>query len=524
LHLKLITSGEVRTIPQPEGLPPEAITWYPHYWFSDGTRFIAIQKDATGGLNSWFISALGGLPRLLRENANAVIPSPDGSRIAYLAGAIRTDGSASELWLMGTQGENPRKFLAAPEGDSLKWPVWSPDGQRIAYTRYHNSESSIECRNLEGKELTTLFSDPRFIVWGLWWFPDGRLFFTAKDVEPDGDSILWEVRVDQMTGRPLSHPRRITKWAGMKVWILNGTLDGKRLTVQKAFTQVDVFVGDLDAKGHRLKNPRRLTFDEQQDWPFAWSNDSKAIFFHSDRNGQFDIFRQGLDQETAVPVVTGPGNQWGATLSPDGSLILFIEERPGGGVKTRVMRAPVSGGPREMVLEATGLDGLGCSWSPANLCVLTEVSPDLKQYILTAFDPMKGRGRELTRVNLRQPIDHSLANLSRDMSYFAFAENLPGSQKRIRIVSLSGGEAREVVIQREMQMTSLAWANDGKGFYIGSSDGALLFVDMDGNADILWRRETLWDYGPGALPSRDGHHLAVAAWTIDSNVWMLENF
>jgi hypothetical protein len=73
-------------------------------------------------------------------------------------------------------------------------------------------------------------------------------------------------------------------------------------------------------------------------------------------------------------------------------------------------------------------------------------------------------------------------------------------------------------------MTSLTWAIDGKGFYIGSSDGALLFVDLDGRADILWKRETLWGFGPAGLPSRDGRHLAMSARTIDSNVWMLENF
>ena len=89
---------------------------------------------------------------------------------------------------------------------------------------------------------------------------------------------------------------------------------------------------------------------------------------------------------------------------------------------------------------------------------------------------------------------------------------------------LSGGEAREVVIKREILVKSLAWANDGRGFYIGSSDGALLFVDMDGRADILWKRETLWGWGHAGIPSPDGHHLAMSGWTMNSNVWMLENF
>ena len=65
---------------------------------------------------------------------------------------------------------------------------------------------------------------------------------------------------------------------------------------------------------------------------------------------------------------------------------------------------------------------------------------------------------------------------------------------------------------------------DGKGFFVGSSDGALLFVDMDGRSEVLWKRQTLWGIGPAGLPSPDGRRLAISAWTIDSNMWMLENF
>ena len=68
---------------------------------------------------------------------------------------------------MGAQGENPRKFLTAPQGESFYWPVWSPDGQRIAYMRSHAGGVSIESRNLKGEQLTTILSDPKFYLWGL---------------------------------------------------------------------------------------------------------------------------------------------------------------------------------------------------------------------------------------------------------------------------------------------------------------------------------------------------------------------
>ena len=42
-------------------------------------------------------------------------PRPMAHTIVYLAGSF-SGGAASELWLMGAQGEDPRKVLTAPEG------------------------------------------------------------------------------------------------------------------------------------------------------------------------------------------------------------------------------------------------------------------------------------------------------------------------------------------------------------------------------------------------------------------------
>jgi serine/threonine protein kinase/Tol biopolymer transport system component len=524
LYLMLIETGEMRTVPQPEGATAENTTdWYPAYWFPDGTRFHASRFDATGNPNTWVISALGGPPRLLRTNANPGPPSPDGSQIVYLRDA-RTGVLANELWLMGAQGENPHRFLTPAEGERFDWPVWSPGGQRIAYWRGHGSEASIESRDLKGEHLTTIFSDPRFYVWNLWWFLDGRMLFTAGEPGPNqNDSGLWEIQVDPKTGHPLSSPKRITKWAGFWVGVLNATTDGKRLAIMRASYQSDVFVGEWDVRGRRLKNPRRLTLDEHNDSPIAWTRDGKAVLFFSDRNGQLDIFKQALDQETAEPVITGPGIKYDPVLSPDGSWILYWQHVAGG--NKRIMRVPISGGAPEMVLEQKRINDLKCSWSPASLCVMSEVSPDGKQYIFTAFDPMKGRGRELSRVTFKQPVGDYFLDLTRDGSRLAFAQELPGSERRIQVVPLSGGEAQEVVIKRDIQMTSLDWAIDGKGFYVGSCSlgGVLLFVDMEGHTDILWKKGKWW-LGPRGLPSPDGRYLAMLGWTVDSNIWMLENF
>ena len=118
LYLKLIESGEVRPIPQPEGLSAENTSWMAGRWFPDGTRFLAQRSDAARNLSTWVISVLGGPPRLLRKNSE---PQARPRRMALRLSIW--PATESELWLMGAQGENPRKVLTAPKGDSLTWPL-----------------------------------------------------------------------------------------------------------------------------------------------------------------------------------------------------------------------------------------------------------------------------------------------------------------------------------------------------------------------------------------------------------------
>ena len=197
------------------------------------------------------------------------------------------------------------------------------------------------------------------------------------------------------------------------------------------------------------------------------------------------------------------------------------------------MRVPISGGAPEMVLEG-GLIDLLYEMFPVFLrpsCVLGEGSPDRKQcFCFPGLDAMKGAGLFLARVIETDPVGECFWDLTRDGSHLAYFQdftNARAKERHIQILPLSGGEAREVVIKREIQMTSLDWANDGKGFFVGAGGlvGLLLFVDLDGRTDILWKRETLYGLGPRrGLTSPDGRHLAISGWTVDNNAWMLENF
>src|SRR5207249_11353239 len=99
--------------------------------------------------------------------------------------------------------------------------------------------------------------------------------------------------------------------------------DGMRLVFLKQRRQDDVYVGLLEANGSRLEQARRLTLDDRLDYPSGWTRDSKSVFFQSNRQGTFDIFKQGIEDRTASVVIDGPGDQYDPVLSPDGSMLLY---------------------------------------------------------------------------------------------------------------------------------------------------------------------------------------------------------
>jgi serine/threonine protein kinase/Tol biopolymer transport system component len=539
LHLKLIQTGETVNIPQSEGPARDVDSWFPNAWFPDSTKFVASGYEPGLHVSAWVISVLGGPPRKLREDAHPYSVSPDGTLIVFLSGDERA------IWQMGAQGEEPRRLVTAPEDEKFDWAVWSPDGRRVAYVRYQQMPDkvkiSIESRDLKGGPPTVIVSDPSFPGNGIAWLPSGSIIYTMREDEVGRvrDS-LWDVRVDTRTGAPVSKPRRITDWAEDHLVDVSGTADGKQLAVTKLSRQTDVYVGELEAGGRRLKNPRRLTLEEFDDYPGTWMPDSKAVLFWSNRNATWGIYKQGLDQTTAQTIVTGPDYKDWPVVSPDGSWILYLSSADinrGPSTPVRIMRVPTSGGAPQLVLEGQGMRYLACARSPATLCVFGEESLDHKQFIFSAFGPMHGRGQELTRINLKQLATGTVEaymifpyswNLSPDGSYLAFAQ-FDDPEGRIQILPLAGGEAREVKVKGRKGLTHLFWAADSRGLFAGSSAGlgmgaTLLNVDLEGRSQVIWQQKILWRAEAWGIPSPDGRYLAVLGITLDCNVWLVENF
>ena len=133
IHLKLIATGETQTLMQ------SSSEWY-FAWFPDSTRFLA---STSRGLGIWAFSVMGGAPSKFREDGTVSVVSPDGSTVSFTINTGRVGDR--EIWLIGADGTNPRKFLDVGEDSGLQEPLWSPDGSESStkfYIRHPTTSKS----------------------------------------------------------------------------------------------------------------------------------------------------------------------------------------------------------------------------------------------------------------------------------------------------------------------------------------------------------------------------------------------
>jgi eukaryotic-like serine/threonine-protein kinase len=548
IHVKLLLTGEERLIKKPTDFPANSF-WSVACWFPDNAHLLADLTSASpGGPSSmWSVSVLGQTVRKIHDGAMGLEVSPDGAKIAFSPvlpnGAhltfsmdnVYTPAHANtrfnaEVWVMDSEGSNSHKVVASERQEALRGVHWSPDGRRIALIRSRTSVPSIEICELSGAACKIAVpSELDEWYYDLCWLPDGRIIYTKQ--EPSGSTGLWKVAIDSHAGTPIGKPSRLTAWPGSYVDVLSASLDGKRLAFLKQVEQGQIEVGQLSARGTRVSVARPLTNDEAYGFPSAWTADSKALLLSYRHNGAMGLFKQNIGEEFAQPVSTGPLNASLARLSPDGAWILYAGvPRTPPNTPARLMRVPVNGGDSETVLEMHDWIDIWCSRGTAG-CVVVERSQDRKLLSVTAFDPMKGRGKLLRTTRLTAVQEYTNYNffaeaLSPDGSTFAVTRN-GENETHIQLLSLLNGSDREITVKGWVNFVGLDWSVDGKGLYCGSvspQGRTLLYVDLKGAARILRQYKGIGGGGIWGVPSPDGRSIAILGGNVNSNVWMLGGF
>jgi DNA-binding winged helix-turn-helix (wHTH) protein/Tol biopolymer transport system component len=505
LYVKQIGTGEIHAVSLPAsfGVQVQVTDWFP-----DGSHLLFGRP----GPGLWSVSVFGGAPRLLSDKALGGSISPDGSHVAF-----RASGPGQEVWVMRSDGTDQVK-VAADRGSWTGPPTWSPDGRRIAYIRsvetYAARQASVEVNEWRTPSIRTLFSDNRLGP-SLRWLPSDRLVYSIGNVDDQQQASLWVTSPGQHEqSRPA---KRITGGIG---WIssIAASKNGKVLTFTRENFVSSILIGMVGPDGSTLLDQKKLTLDENQNHPSAWTPDSKSILFHSNRGGTSQIFKQALDRPLAESIVSSSEELLQPRMAPDGTEIVYISTRKNSDLNSTssILAVPISGGPPRLILRDSNIWNIQCARLPSTLCMYSITNGDATETY--RFDVKTGRKSDSPELD--PPINWSLSPDGSQRAIIPY-----GSKGPIRFQSTLTGETRELTVKRWEELDSIDWSADGKAVFVSShreSDSALLKITLGGTVSVL-----LCSSGPqvvGPMPSPDGHYVMFAGLSTASNVWMVENF
>lgn len=312
----------------PHRLTSALSTEYSPVWSPDG-KYIAFMRYSPEQQQTgiFIASSLGGserrvYPLKLGNSIKEIDWSPDGR---YLAFAERNSPTEAEsVYLLSLDNFEKRALTFPPKGilgDSD--PVFSPDGQTVAFLRDFLDTQEIFTVPLRGTAPRQITFDKRIIL-GVSWSADGRgLIFSSNR---GGKYSLWRIHASG------GNPERLPIGGGS--WAIRPTVarHGNRLAYTNLSFVSEIWRAELPVAGaaHKVLPPAKfITSTELEEGP-QYSPDGKRIVFQSTRTGNYEIWRCDVDGSNLVQLTHMEGPLTGTPRwSPDGREIVF-DSRPQG--------------------------------------------------------------------------------------------------------------------------------------------------------------------------------------------------
>jgi dipeptidyl aminopeptidase/acylaminoacyl peptidase len=246
-------------------------------------RWVVFNAPAASPAGLYRLALEGGAhqPQFWSEGTGAVEWAPDSRSIVSVRG--------ERLWRIGFEGE-PRPVT--PKVKGLRAPVFSPDGQTIAFYSTaggHQDIWLVPASGGEPKQLTRgsmSEDDGRFSPS---WSPDGRtIAFVSNKADYWADDV-WAVDVASGEARQVS--RSITVIGPTLVWSPNGDRIAAFGTSKKDYWYLDIAdIFLIDAKTgaeSKVKMPLHVTAYQHRSY---WSGDGRQFYFVYQERGEHHIW------------------------------------------------------------------------------------------------------------------------------------------------------------------------------------------------------------------------------------------
>ena len=261
--------------------------------------------------------------------------------------------SQSEVYLVDADGARQTR-LTISRGASDGSPAFSAGGAFIVFTRSRSIAGRDPVGDVfrmaaDGSDVTRLTRASRWYL-GPIPSPDGQLvgvtFFRQ-------DTRRWTIGLLRATG---GDPRLLTD--GKANDILDGfSSDGTRVLFHSDREgEHQIYTIGVDGSGRT-----RLT-SVAANWGGSWSLDGRTIAFNSNRTGRLQIYTMSPDGSNQRRLITSSSDDWLPSWSPDGTKIAFNSNRGG---HTQVYVAHADGTGQQNVVQNGGmqLDAWSPGWS-----------------------------------------------------------------------------------------------------------------------------------------------------------------
>ncbi|MEX1107787.1 MAG: Tol-Pal system beta propeller repeat protein TolB [Dongiaceae bacterium] len=267
------------------------------------------------------------------------------SRIVYIAESGPQDRRVKRLAIMDQDGENHR-FLT--DGNNLVLtPRFSPSTQEITYLSYFNNRPRVYLFNIETGQQEVLGDFPG-MTFAPRFSPDGNAVIMSLAKSGNSDIYAMDLRtrsVSQLTDHPSIDTSPCYSPDGSQI-VFNSDRGGS----QQLYT--------MSANGG---NVQRISFGDGRYATPVWSPRGDLIAFTRIDRGKFYIGVMRPDGSGERLLTEG----WlveGPTWAPNGRVLAFFRQTPGGNGTVRLYSIDLTGhNERELI---TPLDGSDPAWSP----------------------------------------------------------------------------------------------------------------------------------------------------------------
>jgi Tol biopolymer transport system component len=282
-------------------------------------------------------------------NTPTPTPTPNGSgsgKILFSNGKNNSDGKeVANLFTIDIASREEMQLSDNNSPTQYGGLSWSPDGKKIVYSKCKfgtlmlNSQPVPACElylmNSDGTNIKKLSSYPQYSNN----YPVNEIIFEIRPKFIDNSSIIflsnrktlanypndiWTIFTLNLNTFEISEPFT----TDLTITSLSISPDKSKIAFNGNYgneENSEIYIADLANNG----NITQLTNNSYSDKFPSWSPDGQWLAFHSDRDGNIELYIMKADGSETKRITNNPATDQTASWSPDGKWLAFSSDEDG---------------------------------------------------------------------------------------------------------------------------------------------------------------------------------------------------